>query len=78
MAEDCTAYERAALLGAIEHWEAGRQPARQQLTFNRFEFTLDAEQGTVLLEDVLDATDLGSEVFSLEELRSALGAAPSA
>lgn len=72
MSQDCTAHERALLLGAIENWDVGRPPARQQLTFNRFEFTLDAEQGTVLLEDILDATDGGSEVLSLQELKSAL------
>ena len=71
--EDCTPFERTLLFEALADWEAHVQPVKQHLTFNRFDFTFDSESGTILIEDILDAGENGSEMVSPDELRGSLG-----
>ena len=70
--EDCTPPERARLLEAFARWEGRQQPVRQHLTFNRFEFKFDAEEESIVIDDMLDGTENGSEKISADELKASL------
>ena len=65
--EECTRHVRDLLLSAIHERTDGRIASAPKFEFNRFEVTIDAADGAVLLEDVLDASDSGVQKVSLEE-----------
>jgi len=59
---ECTPYVRGLLREAL------RRRIPKTFEFNRFDISIDHESQTVLLEDVLDATDAGKERIPLAEL----------
>jgi hypothetical protein len=68
LAEECTPYVRRVLLQAI----ADATVARPHVELNRFEVTVDREHDAVILEDVLDPTDAGSQTIRLPVFLEAL------
>jgi hypothetical protein len=72
MQQDCTPRERSLLLEAVARWDARQPPVKQHLEFNRFEFTFDAEERTIVIDDILDASESGTEILSAERLKAAL------
>jgi hypothetical protein len=67
-AQECTPHVRHLLEKAL----AAAAPPGQRFEFNRFEITIDRDAGTILIEDVLDATDAGALRVPLEEFVAAL------
>ena len=74
MGDDYTPDGGMRVLYALAKFENKEAPVVQHLTFNRFEFTFDAENGTIVLDDVLDASEAGSQRVTPGELKAALGA----
>ena len=74
MGEDYTADGGTRLIEALAKFEKKENPILQHLTFNRFEFTFDAEKGTITIDDVLDASEAGSQRVTPNELMAALSA----
>jgi hypothetical protein len=72
LAEECIPYAQGLLNSALEAVETGTAPAKNRFEFNRFEVTIDAEKNEVVLEDVLDATDAGTQTVALQELEKGL------
>jgi hypothetical protein len=72
LAEECTVSVRDLLRTALEEGLSGAGPRMKRFEFNRFEVTLDIDGGYVLIEDVLDATDAGSQRISLADVSSAM------
>ena len=72
MGADYTPAGRTELLEALAKFERKENPVRQDLTFNCFEFTFDAESDTITIYDVLDGSETGSQLLTPEELRAAL------
>ena len=72
MQQDCTPHERVRLLDALARWDAREPPAKQHVVFNRFEFTFDSEDGSIVVDDILDASEAGSEHLSADELKECL------
>lgn len=72
MREDCSPQVRSLLLAAIDRCDEKEPPLRQHLEFDRFEFTLDADHGNVLIENVLDPTESGAETISVAALKAVL------
>ena len=64
---DATPDVRAMLRVAASEVLAGTPPGRRMFNFNCYDVTLDAEAGSVLLEDVLDASPAGTAEFKLAE-----------
>lgn len=60
--EEVTTYVRALLHRALK-----QASTRQRLEFNRFEVTVDHDTATVLIEDVLDGSNVGSQKLTIEE-----------
>lgn len=71
--EECTPYVRGLVLAALEAGGDGSGPSKKHFEFNRFEITLDLEEGVVLIEDVLDASDVGAQRVPIGEFSAALG-----
>ena len=72
LAEECTPYVRDLVTGGLA---AGRSSAglrRRHFEFNRFEVTFDLDKGEVLIEDVLDATEAGTQRIPIAEFSAAL------
>jgi hypothetical protein len=67
--EECTPYVR----GVLEEALGATAPSSKRFEFNRFEVTVDREEGMVLVEDVLDATNAGMLRVPLAEFAAALG-----
>jgi hypothetical protein len=65
-------HARALLRQATAAVLAGEPPGRREFNFNTFDVTLDAEAGTVRLEDVLDTSEAGSLQLGLAEFLAAL------
>ncbi len=66
--QECTVQVRRVLEDAI----AGSATPRPRFEFNRFEITIDRETNIVVLEDVLDATQAGTQRVPLAEFATAL------
>lgn len=66
--EECTPYVRRLLEEAL----AATAPSSRRFEFNRFEVTIQREEGAVLVEDVLDATEAGAQRVPLAEFAKAL------
>ncbi len=69
LTEECTAHVRRLLEDALD----ARSPPFKRFEFNRFEVTIQREDGAVLLEDVLDPTEAGVVRIPLAEFVAALG-----
>jgi hypothetical protein len=76
LAEECTPYVRDMLRGALDAGRSGAGSQRRHFEFNRFEVTFDLDEGDVLIEDVLDATESGAQRVSIAEFSAALEAKP--
>ena len=70
--EECTEHVRRLLVDSF----AIDAPTRTRLEFNRFEVTIDRNAEIAIIEDVLDASDAGSERIPLAQLRTLLGIQP--
>ena len=68
LAEECTAHVRERLEDAL----ANPGAAASHFEFNRFGVTLGRSPASVVLEDVLDASEAGVQQVSLEEFTAAL------
>jgi hypothetical protein len=73
LADDYTPDGGTRLASALAKFENNEAPAVQHLTFNRFEFMFDAENGIIVIDDVLDASETGTRRVRPEELKAALG-----
>ena len=63
LAEECSSYVRQLLESAIKD----ASNLRPHFEFNRFEVTVNRDAASVIIEDVLDATDSGSQQLSLSD-----------
>jgi hypothetical protein len=72
ISEECTPYVRDLVRAALAEVRSGTAPPTKRFEFNRFELTIDAEDGVALLEDVLDAGAGGTQSVSLQELETRL------
>lgn len=70
--EECTAYVRGLLLGAVDAARAGHAPTRQRFEFNRFEVTIDKDEDIIALEDMLEPGAFGAQMLPLAEALDAL------
>jgi hypothetical protein len=66
--EECTTHVRALITNAI----ADPSSPGLHFEFNRFTLTARRDDGFVMLEDVLDATEAGAQRLTLDELTAAL------
>ncbi len=66
--EECTPYVRRLLEEAL----AAQPLLDKRFEFNRFEVAIEGAENSVLIEDVLDATDSGAARFSVAEFATAL------
>jgi hypothetical protein len=55
---------------------AGAGPRTRRYEFNRFEIALDFDEGNVIIEDVLDASEAGAQRVSIAEFSAALSRGP--
>lgn len=69
IAQECTPDVRRLLEEAI----ADEAMLRPHFEFNLFEITIERAEGSVLIEDVLDATEAGSQRVALADFVAALG-----
>ena len=76
LAEECTPYVRDLVRTGLEAGLSGAGPRRKRFEFNRFEVTFDLDKGDVLIEDVLDITEAGSQRIPIAEFSSALNKKP--
>jgi len=76
LAEECTPYVRDLVRSGLEAGRSGAGPRRKRFEFNRFEVTFDLDEGDVLIEDILDATEAGAQRFSVAEFSAALEKKP--
>lgn len=72
LAEECTPYVRDLVKSGLEAGRSGAGPRTGRFEFNRFEVAFDLDEGGVLIEDVLDATEAGAQRFSIAEFSAAL------
>jgi hypothetical protein len=72
MGDDYTPDGGIRVLNALAKFENKEDPVVQHLTFNRFEFEFDAENGTIVIYDVLDGSESGSQPVTPGELKAAL------
>jgi hypothetical protein len=63
LVHECTSYVRGLLEDAL----ADTSAARSHFEFNRFEVTIERDHDMVLLEDVLDATEAGTQRVPLAQ-----------
>jgi hypothetical protein len=68
LSQECTPHVQRLLGEAI----ADMTTSNSRFEFNRFEVTIERETGTVLLEDVLDASEAGTERVPLAAFTQAL------
>jgi len=68
LSQECTPYVKSLLEEAL----ASASSANAHFHFNRFELTIGREDGMVLIEDVLDASDACAQRLSVEEFASSL------
>jgi len=73
LTEECTPYVRDLVCGALEAGRSGSGPRSRRFEFNRFEISFDLDEGTAVIEDVLDATEAGVERVPIVEFSAALG-----
>jgi hypothetical protein len=69
--EECTPYVRGLLEEAL-----ASAAGSVKFEFNRFEITLARDEDSVLVEDVLDATDAGAERVPMSVFADALRGQP--
>ena len=76
LTQECDAHVRSLLEGALK---AQSRPIHR-FELNLFEVTLNHEENSVLIEDVLDASPAGAQVVPLEEFVKVFraGSAPGA
>jgi hypothetical protein len=76
MTEECTPFVCELLRGAVQQRSSGGIPEVRRFEFNRFEVIIDLGERTVLIQDVLDSTELGSCRTSMDEFTAALNRLP--
>ena len=76
LAKECTPDVRDLVRSALEAGKRGAGPRRKRFEFNRFDVTFDLDEGDVLIEDVLDATEAGAQRVLLAEFSTALNSRP--
>ena len=72
LGEDGVPYVRDRVGSAIADGRAGTGPRRCALQFNRFEVTVDLDEETVLVQNVLDTTDAGEQRVSIAAFLAAV------
>lgn len=68
LSQECTPYVRRLLEEALEN----ASPPTRRLEFNRFELTIQHEDGEILVEDVLDETESGVQRVPLADFAASL------
>lgn len=68
LSEECTPHVRRLLEEAI----ANAALRRARFEFNRFEVTVAGADNAVIVEDVLDATEMGAQTVPISEFAQAL------
>jgi hypothetical protein len=74
LSEECTPYVRHVVLQALNSSKTVGLARMKRFEFNRFDLTIDYDEGVATVEDILDATAAGSQRVSLAELASAIDA----
>jgi hypothetical protein len=74
LTEECTPFVRNLISDGLEAARAGAGTRRGRFEFNRFEITFDLDTESVLIEDVLDPTEVGAQRVSVTEFVAALSA----
>jgi hypothetical protein len=64
---------RILLRDALRDCEQGVQPMMRRFEFNQFEVSINGENQSVLIEDVIDTSDEGTCQTSFAEFAKALG-----
>ena len=77
LTEECTPHVRDLLRTALEAAKAGAGPRKKRFEFNVFDVTFDLDEGEVLIEDDLNATQAGAQRIPMEEFSAALSKQPS-
>jgi ethanolamine utilization protein EutQ (cupin superfamily) len=72
LAQECTVFVRDLVSAALEAGRAGTGPRRRCLEFNRFEITIDLDEDSVVIEDVLDVTKAGRQCVPLPAFSDAI------
>lgn len=72
LAEECTSHVRDLVMGGLEAGKSGVGPRRKRFEFNRFEVLFDLDEGEVVIEDVLDATEAGVQRIPIAVFSAAL------
>ena len=68
LSQECTLHVRQLL----ERTLADDSVRRPHFEFDRFELTIEREDGVAVLEDILDATDAGVQRVQLADFETAL------
>lgn len=76
LTEECTPYVRDLVRSGLDAGRSGAGPRRKRFEFNQFEVTFDLDEGDVLIEDVLDTTEAGSQRIPIAEFSAALNKKP--
>lgn len=72
LAEECTPYVRELVRSGLAAGRSGAGARSKRFEFNRFAVAFDFDEGAVLIEDVLDASEAGAQRFSVAEFSAAL------
>lgn len=72
LAQDCTPYVRNLVKTGLEAAMLGTGPRTIRFELNRFEIVFDLEEGGVLIEDVLDASEAGVQRVPVADFLAAL------
>jgi hypothetical protein len=72
LAEECTPEVRDLLRTELERAKSGAGPRRKRFEFNRFEVAFDIDNGDVLIEDILDVAEAGTQRIPLAEFSAAV------
>lgn len=72
LSDECTEFERNLLREALDARRDGRALSKYQFEFNRFDITINVDEGIVLLQDILDTTKAGCQQILLEEFEERL------
>ena len=68
LAEEAVPYVRKLIFDAVNEHQTRPNEIQKQFEFNRFELTLNFENKTVLIEDILQPSPNGEVRLGLDEL----------
>lgn len=71
-ATECTPYVRDLVLTALEAGRSATGPRRKRFELDLFELTFDLDEGEVVIEDLLNASEAGAQRVRIEEFSGAL------